>query len=73
MYIIVFIIIFASGGISIQDLPETAGFQLRDGTVYVQELSDLFYDDDDLINGLAAGRLAKDHDRLTPSAFGILV
>lgn len=56
VYIIVFIIIFASGGISIQDLPETAGFQLRDGTVYVQELSDLFYDDDDLINGLAASQ-----------------
>lgn len=34
--------------------PEKTGFKLRDGTVYVQESPDLFCDDDDLIDGLAA-------------------
>ena len=38
-------------------LPETNGFTLRDGTMYVQESPDLFCSDDDLLEGLT-----KSHD-----------
>lgn len=33
-------------------LPQTEGFTLRDGTMYVQESPDLFCDDDDILEGL---------------------
>lgn len=34
-------------------LPQTEGFTLRDGTIYVQESPDLFCDDEDILAGLA--------------------